>query len=150
MKTTGIIIIVFLATIGISKVALSSETSAKDFGLKNRLSQEGDTSDVNVYIRKALEYKPKSKDLQYIKANIDTAELICVEKNIEFPPQLHLARAEYFFLTSDFTSASQEATIAMKKSKSSGETAVLAKTMNSWTLQPAYRVLYGKYLIFRK
>ena len=53
-----------------------------------------------------------------MKANIDTAELICVEKNIEFPSLLHLARAEYFFLTNDFRSASQEATIAMKKSKS--------------------------------
>ena len=130
MKTTGIIISVFIATVVISEVALPSVPSAKDFGLKNHLSQAGDTSEVNLYIRKALEYNSKSKDLQYIKANIDTAELLCVEKNIEFPSQLNLARAEYFFLANDFTSASQEATMAMKKAKSSGETAILAKTMN--------------------
>ena len=89
-----------------------------------------DTSKLNRHIRNALSFSSKSKDLNYLKANIDTAELICVEKNIEFPASLNLARAEYFFLTNDFTSASQEATIAMKKSKNNGEMEILAKTMN--------------------
>ncbi len=71
----------------------------------------------------------KSKDPNTLKANIDTAELICVEKNIEFPSSLNLLRAEYFFLTNDFRSAQQEALIAMKKSKSKGEVDILAKTM---------------------
>ena len=35
--------------------------------------------------RNALDFGSKSKDLNILKANIDTAELICVEKNIEFP-----------------------------------------------------------------
>ena len=71
----------------------------------------------------------KSKDLTILKANIDTAELICVENNIEFPSSLNLARAGYFFLTNDFRSAQQEATMAMKKAKSKGEMEILAKTM---------------------
>jgi hypothetical protein len=55
-----------------------------------------DTSIVNRHIEKALEYAYHSKKIEYVKAHIDSAEAVCVEKNIEFPTLLHLARAEYF------------------------------------------------------
>ncbi|MCX6326779.1 MAG: histidine kinase [Bacteroidia bacterium] len=125
--------------------SLASLSLSQGIGFKNKSKTANDTSDVNRYIRNALAYFPESRKnnymnpnidtpelnyIDYIKANIDTAELICVENNIEFPSLLHLARAEYFFLTSDYRSSSVDATIAMKKSNSSGETDVLAKTMN--------------------
>ena len=65
-----------------------------------------------------------------MKANIDTAEMICDKKHVEFPALLRLARAKYFFLTNDYKSASHEADVALKKAKSSGETNVIIKTMN--------------------
>ena len=97
-----------------------------------------DTSDVNRYTRKALSYfLPISRALNFskqiiideIKANIDSAEAICEKKNIEFPSLLHLARAEYFFITGDFKSSSQEANIALKKSNNFDEQEVQAKTL---------------------
>jgi len=89
-----------------------------------------DTSELNTHIRKALNSFSKSKDPAFLKANIDTAELLCVRRNVEFPASLHLARARYFLLTNDFRNASQEATLALKKAKSSGETDILARTLS--------------------
>ena len=66
---------------------------------------------------------------EFMKANIDSAESICRKKKIEFPSLLHLARAQYFFISNDFNNAAQEATIALKKSKTNGETNVILKTM---------------------
>ena len=43
---------------------------------------------------------------------------------------LHLARAEYFLIISDIRSASQEASLALNKSRNNGEMEVLAKTNN--------------------
>lgn len=100
------------------------------FDFKKIAKNQGDTTKVNMYIRKAFEYVFKPMKIEDLKAYIDTAELVCVEEHIEFPSLLHLARAEYFFLTNDYRSASEDATIAMKKSKNSGETLVLAKSMN--------------------
>ena len=54
---------------------------------------------------------------------------MCVKANLEFPASLHLARAEYFLAIKDFRSASQEATLALKESKSEDETAIYAKTL---------------------
>jgi two-component system LytT family sensor kinase len=98
-----------------------------------------DTSEVNKYARKALKYVPPvSRQLNFtpqlridnIKVNIDSAESICSSYNIEFPPLLHLARAEYFFLTSDFQSAMLEATLSLNKLKTYSDPEVLAKTLN--------------------
>jgi len=99
-------------------------------GFKKISDQQDDTARVNSYIRKALNYAGKPKSIENIKANIDTAESICVEKNIDFPSLLHLARAEYFFIVSDYRSASQEATFALKKAKNSGEDLITAMTLN--------------------
>jgi tetratricopeptide (TPR) repeat protein len=63
-----------------------------------------------------------------VKTYIDSAVLICGKKNIEIPARLHLLLAEYHFAANDLRSASEEASLAMKKSASEGEPEVLAKT----------------------
>jgi tetratricopeptide (TPR) repeat protein len=95
-----------------------------------KFSSENDTSKVNSYIRDALALVSKPKMVEKIKEKIDTAELICQREHIEFPSLLYLARAEYFFLSNDFKSASEDANIALRMSKNSGETEVLAKTLS--------------------
>jgi two-component system LytT family sensor kinase len=79
---------------------------------------------------KALEYAYHSKKIENVKAHIDSAEAVCIEKNVEFPTLLHLARAEYFMLTSDFRNASQEGTLAINKAKGNNEYEILAQTLN--------------------
>jgi tetratricopeptide (TPR) repeat protein len=130
MRNIKINLLILIAATGLSASTWSSVPSAKGINFKKQSKTSSDTAHINRLIMNALGHGSKSKDLDFIKANIDTAELICVEKNLEFPASLHLARAEYFFLTSDFRSASQDATLAMKKSKNTGETEVLARTLN--------------------
>lgn len=89
-----------------------------------------DTSVVNKHITKALEYAYRTKKIEYVKAHIDSAEAVCIEDNIEFPTLLHLARAEYFYLTSDYRNASQEGTIVMNKAKGNNEKEIIARTLN--------------------
>jgi two-component system, LytTR family, sensor kinase len=89
-----------------------------------------DTAIVRKHIMKALEYAYHSKNIENVKAYIDSAEAVCVEQNIEFPTLLHLARAEYFFLTSDFRNASQEGTLALNKAKSANDKEMIARILN--------------------
>ena len=100
-----------------------------------------DTSEVNIHITKALEFAYHSKKIEDVKAHIDSAEAICIEKNIEFPTLLHLARAEYFYLSSDFRNASQEGTLAMNKAKNENDREMLAKTLNFFG-RYSYRTRY--------
>ncbi len=100
-----------------------------------------DSSAVNVHITKALEFAYHSKNIEYVKAHIDSAEAICIENNIEFPTLLHLARAEYFFLSSDFRNASQEGTLAMNKAKNENDREMFAKTLNFFG-RYSYRTKY--------
>jgi two-component system, LytTR family, sensor kinase len=120
-------IFLILALSWISTFSMASQPFSKHLGHK-KLSN--DTSKVHYYTSKAITYVSKPLEAEYVKANIDTAESICIDNKIEFPSLLHLARAEYFFIACDYRNASQEATIAMKKSKNNGETDVLVKTMN--------------------
>jgi tetratricopeptide (TPR) repeat protein len=139
MKTILLnITFLFFGSIACS-ITPSKSASSKGNGFFDTPKEEYDTSDVNLYTRRALKYlSPLSRMVnsslkiktEYIKANIDTAESICEKENIEFPSMLHLARAEYFFATSDYKSASQEASIAVKKSKNNGENEILARTLN--------------------
>jgi two-component system, LytTR family, sensor kinase len=116
-----------------SIIVLSPFYSANASGFsafKRSPKSEKDTSVVSKHIEKALEYAYHSKKIEYVKAYIDSAEAVCVENNIEFPTLLHLARAEYFYLTSDFRNASQEGTLAMNKAKGNNEYEILAQTLN--------------------
>jgi tetratricopeptide (TPR) repeat protein len=122
------IFFLFLLTV-ISSVITGSGSISKGLDLKKKFTSSGDTSLVNKYSRLALRYVSKQPDQKYIKAIIDTAELICTRENIEIPALLHLARAQYFFLAQDFNNSSQEANIALKMSQSTGDIKILIQTM---------------------
>jgi sensor histidine kinase YesM len=130
MKSYRQLLFAFTLFAVIPSFSMASVTRYEDYGFKKFQYFKNDTARVNQYTRKALSNISKPLNLELMKANIDTAELICVDDNIEFPSLLHLARAEYFFLSNDYRSASQEATIALKKSKSYNEDAVEIKTLN--------------------
>jgi len=130
MKTLILTVLVLFGLNGISTSAFCSVPVSKGIDLKKISKTPGDTSSVNRYIRNAMSGISHKFKVEYIKANIDTAESICLKENIEYPSLLHLVRAEYFFLISDYRSSSQEASIAAKKSENSDEPEVLAKTMN--------------------
>ena len=117
-------------TTGICPAISTSLPVMKATGTNKNPKIKNDTAEVNRYTRSALTLASKTKNSEIIKEKIDSAELICEKANIEIPALLHLARAEYFFLTGDYNNASQEATIAMKLSQNSGETVVLVRTMN--------------------
>lgn len=123
------VILVLSFILAISTVLRGVSDLSGNFGIKKGFSSAGDTTKINKYARLALHYYPEKPDLQYIKANIDTADKICTVENIEASAVLHLAHAEYYFLTEDFNSASQEAAMALKLSKADGDTKTLAKTM---------------------
>jgi tetratricopeptide (TPR) repeat protein len=91
--------------------------------------QGGDSkAEIDHYSNRAISMSQKKTALDIVKATIDSAETICNKENIEIPAVLHLARAEYFFLTADFNSATQEAEIAADLSESSDDTEVLLRT----------------------
>jgi tetratricopeptide (TPR) repeat protein len=120
---TFFLIIFFLS------LEFNTELSAISF-LRKSGKQEKDTSIVRLHIMKALDYAYHSKKTDLVKAYIDSAEAVCIERNIEFPTVLHLARAEYFYLTSDFRNASQEATLALNKAKGNNDKEMIARTLN--------------------
>ena len=141
MKNLKINILILIGVVGLSAVAMASVPAAKEIIFRKHSNSPSDTAFLNRYIREtfihisklyqsSLSSELKDKEVLYLKSYIDTAELICVEKNIEFPASLNLARAEYFFLTNDFRNASQEATLAIKKAKNKSESEVLANAMN--------------------
>jgi two-component system, LytTR family, sensor kinase len=126
-RKSGIILFLFIL------VSSQSLFSNNIFSLKNWKNSKkviSDTSEVNMHITKALEYAYHSKKIELVKAHIDSAETICIERNIEFPTKLHLARAEYFYLTSDFRNASQEGTLAMNKARANNDEEMMASTLN--------------------
>jgi tetratricopeptide (TPR) repeat protein len=120
------ILVLFLMS-SLCTVTSGSGLQLKGFDIKKRFST-GDTSQVNSYTRLAHKYAAKG-DIAHLKANIDTAELICKKENIEITALLHLARAKYFYFIQDFNNSSQEATFALKLAKNNDDPKVLAQTM---------------------
>ena len=130
MKRLKIILLIHFLITGIPFLTRASFSDLMSITLNKDFKTSNDTAKVNKYTRLALSFVSNPLKINYVKANIDTAELICEQQNVEFPSLLYLARAEYFYLTGDFNNASQEATIAMKKSGANGEADVLVRTMN--------------------
>lgn len=131
MRTYNKILLVLIVISSfISLWAASPASAFSGLGIKRNFNLSNDTAEVNRYTRIALSIIESRKNLKTIKPYIDTAEMICSEKNIEMPALLHLARAEYFFLTGDFNNTSQEASIAMKLATDNNEKKVIIKTMN--------------------
>ena len=110
--------------------SLMSATVSNSFALTRPQLFSKDTSQVFKYTRKALSFASKPMKIKYLKAYIDSAEMICQKKNIDIPDLLHLARAEYFFLLKDFIHASQEAMIALNLSEATEDRITQMKTMN--------------------
>ena len=129
MRTIKQTLLLLFFIAGITAMATGSGFQSKKFDLKKKFTSAGDTSMINRYTRLALKMAEKKPDLDYIKANIDTAELICKNENIEIPALLHLARAKYFYLKEDFNNSSQEAMIALNLSEKDGDPVVIEKTM---------------------
>jgi len=131
MRILKLLILCFILSAGISSAMQSTMTVVKGIGFIKKSNIEKDTSDVNRLALLALSSKiDKKNQIQYMKAYIDSAENICEKENIEIPAMLHLARAEYFFRTSDYNNADQEATIALRLSNSTGESVVQARTLH--------------------
>lgn len=128
MKTLKQIILLLFLMTGISPLMTCSGIQLKGFDLKKRFST-GDTARVNRFTKLALKYATVKQDPKYLKANIDSAELICKKENIEMPALLHLARAYYFFFMQDFNNSSQEATIALNLAKNENDPKTQARIM---------------------
>lgn len=92
--------------------------------MKKKVVQD-DTAQINLYTRLSL----NSKDLTLMRSYIDSAELICHEKNLEIPAFLHLARARYFLYTNDIKHASQEGLMAKNLALYKDEIDVIIKSM---------------------
>ncbi|MDP4224152.1 MAG: histidine kinase [Bacteroidota bacterium] len=92
---------------------------------------EIDTAALNNLINngfKSLSEKSSSLyPISFTKSCIDSAMLICEKKNIDIPARLHLLLAEYHYMTDDLRSASEEASLAMKKAAGSDAYEDLAK-----------------------
>jgi tetratricopeptide (TPR) repeat protein len=136
----SILIISVLFLLPAAVLAATSSPAMKPLFTKHSVSS-ADTALLNRYIREANQHLEnfrkssqmsdfKKDEVDALKNSVDTAEQICVDRKLEFPSSLHLIRAEYFMITGDFQSASQEAGIAQKKSKSDDEYFILAQTMN--------------------
>lgn len=124
-------ILIALLIINVISCGLSARLSASEGFQQNKKSRPaGNKADVERYSNYALNYGSKIVYLELQKAYIDTAEIICKKENIEIPPILHLARAEYFFNTGDYNNSSQEASFAVKLAKGDDDTDVLAKALN--------------------
>jgi|WetSurMetagenome_2_1015567.scaffolds.fasta_scaffold00002_115 tetratricopeptide (TPR) repeat protein len=96
----------------------------------------GDTALVNSFVRKGFNLMgKKGMDLRMVAAYIDTACLICEKNEFDYPPPLHLLKAEYFYEAGDFTKSETEATLAVSKSQEE----------KNYKLQATSLLFLGKY-----
>jgi tetratricopeptide (TPR) repeat protein len=124
------LILILLAIIRVSAIAEERPVTASS-SLRVKLSSvsQKDTAAINDLVRKGSKYfSSKQGNPDIVKTFIDSALLICEKKKIDIPARLHLLRAQYYFVTGDLRSASEEADFALRKSAGSGESDVLART----------------------
>ncbi|HBE42244.1 MAG TPA: hypothetical protein DDW27_13735, partial [Bacteroidales bacterium] len=92
-----------------------------------------DTARLNNLIMKgfvAIKEKSKIKsDVSKAEAYIDSAIILSERLKIDFPPLLHLLKAEYYFAGSDFNTAEQEAIKCFEKAGNSREYLSQAKAL---------------------
>jgi two-component system LytT family sensor kinase len=130
------ILLIFIQTSVLAGEKLKTPPSA----IKFRSSSESpkDTSAINTLVRNGKKYLSSSEPkLDMAKTCIDSAVMICEKKSIDIPAQLHLLLAEYHYATNDLRSASEEATMAMKKAAGSGISEDLARV----------NLFFGKYYL---
>jgi tetratricopeptide (TPR) repeat protein len=114
----------------LSFLIIFTATASGGFQFDKRIKKSDNLSDVEKHSESALKAGTNSQYINLMKANIDTAEMLCQKENIEMPAILHLARAEYFFLTGDFNHASKEGVIALRLAEETDATMVHAKALN--------------------
>jgi len=120
------ILLIFIQSSVVAGDKLNRTPSAIKF--KSLSGSPKDTAAINTLVRKGTKYlSSKYAALDRAKTCIDSAVLICEKKNLDIPSRLHLLMAEYQFATNDLRSASEEASIAMKKAAGSGNSEDLAR-----------------------
>jgi tetratricopeptide (TPR) repeat protein len=115
---------------GASQAAITFLSDASDLRIKIPRDMQADTAKINSLTRTGFKYlSSKGAMLKDAQACIDSALAICEKKKIEIPALLHLLLAEYNFSISDYSSASEEASLAMKQSAGTDESSVQVKTL---------------------
>ncbi len=78
-----------------------------------------DTARINSLIREGfMFFKESSKGVlvsEKAETYIDSATLLCDKNKIDYPPLLHLLKAEYYFILNDFNTSEQEARKCIEK-----------------------------------
>ncbi len=122
-----ILLLAFIQLTALSGERLKSTPSAIKYKLSS--GSQKDTAEVNAFVRKGIKLlSSKGNNLDIVKECIDSAVLICERKRIDVPARLHLLMAQYHYVKGDLRSASEEASLALKKSAGEGESDILAKT----------------------
>jgi len=124
------LIIILLAIIKVCAIGEERPvTTSSSIRVKLSSERQKDTVAINNLVRKGSKYlSSKQGNPDIVKTFIDSAVLICEKKKIDIPARLHLLRAQYYFVTGDLRSASEEADKALMKSTDSGEYDLLART----------------------
>jgi tetratricopeptide (TPR) repeat protein len=123
------LILLLLVFIQVQIIAAEKSTPIST-AIKVKLTPESqkDTAKINTLVRKGNKYlSSKESSIEFVKTCIDSAVLICEKKNMDIPARLHLLLADYHYITGDLRTASEEASIAMKKSSVSGDPELLAR-----------------------
>lgn len=131
MKKINRIILFVCIIIGTSSSALSglNARSGVKGMMKSTVSRE-DTAMINHIIREGFMYTMKSStDFDKVETYIDSASLLCQKKKIDFPPLLHLLKAEFYYGKSDFNNSEEEAKICIEKAENLKEYMIQAKAM---------------------
>lgn len=76
MRSLMLKILILTVTVGFSTALFSASSSSSENIFRRHSYTASDTSKLYMHIRNALAFSSKSKDPNYLKANIDTAELI--------------------------------------------------------------------------
>jgi len=127
-KIQTILSIYVITTFLAGHISVHANSGVKGIG-RSSYSAE-DTTTINNLARTGLKYSGKLPDgIEKVKAYIDSAELLCEKNKIDFPPLLHLLKAEYNYGLGDFSMSEEEAKLAIEKSESSGEYKTLARTL---------------------
>ena len=97
-------------------------TSGVQGAIKTSVSGE-DTAKINMLIREGFRYIKESSKGTIVsdkaETNIDSASFLCEKNKIDYPPLLHLLKAEFYFARSDFNTSEQEARKCIEKAGNS-------------------------------
>ncbi len=128
MIKTVIILLCYTATAWPG--AGQSVSIKRNSGSAGVMGNTADTAWVNYYIRKGFSQLAKPTfNLAKVLAYIDTACLVCEKQEVDYPPSLHLLRAEYYYETGDFSKSETEATQAVRKAGHDMEYLLQAKSL---------------------